>query len=160
MQSSIDKTIHSIDYFDHDFDDYIEEESKYYLESFNYKGETFYFKGYPEYIVKFLQIINVSVEIDEGVEDPEVLNLKKLTDNELYLNYRFNLRRVSITLEILLEEYYKYKDEIEIHYYNIEFTDDTVFITILTRPYFDVSFIYNIENEYPKDFIVDMVYFG
>lgn len=156
----IDKTIHSIDHFSHDFDEYIAYEGKEFLETFDYKGETIYFKSYPEYIVKFLNIIDVFVEIDEGLEDTEILNVSKLKDNELYINYRYNLRRVSITFEINQKEYYTYKNEIDTYYYNKEFIDDSVYITMQIRPHFDVSFIYNTKDDYSDSFTVDSIYFG
>lgn len=160
VQSSIDKTLHAIDDFDHDFDDFLEEEGQFYLETFDYKNSTFFFKRIPAFTVKFSHIINVEVSINEGVEDPKILEKTKLNDNELYLNYRFNLRRVSITLEVFKDDYYQHKSEIEAHFYNVELFDDTAFITILTRPYFDVSFIYNIKDEIAGNFLVDTIYFG
>jgi hypothetical protein len=159
VKSTIDEGLHSFDHTNPDFEHYLEILGEEYLGTFDYRGEMFNFKS-GVFTIKFSQILNVHVDMFEGMEDPEVLGAKKLNEESVYVNFKYNLRRVTLTLEILKEEYFKYKDEILNNFYNVEFQEETVLISTVIRPYFDVSFIYNPLQEEVNDYSVDYLYIG
>lgn len=159
VKNTIDEGLHSFDHSNPDFEHYLEVLGEEYLETFDYRGKMFSFKS-GAYTIKFSHILNVHIDMFEGMEDPEVLGAKKLNEDSVYVNFKYNLRRVTLTLEILKEEYFKYKDEILNNFYDIEFQEETVLISTVIRPYFDVSFIYDTLKEEVNDYSVDYLYIG
>ncbi|ABV67585.1 conserved hypothetical protein [Aliarcobacter butzleri RM4018] len=159
VKNTIDEALHSFDHSNPNFEHYLEVLGEEYLGTHDYRGEVFNFRS-GAFTIKFSQIINVHVDMFEGMEDPEVLGAKKLDEDSVYVNFKYNLRRVTLTLEISKEEYFKYKDDISNKFYGTEFQEETVLISTIIRPYFDVSFIYDTLQEEVKDYSVDYLYIG
>lgn len=159
VKNTIDEALHSFDHSNPDFEEFLEEEGERYLETFDYRGEIFNFRPYS-FTIKFSQILSVEVDMFEGLEDPEVLAVKKMSKDSIYVNFKYNLRRVTLTLEIFKDEYLKYNDDIDVYFYDSQFHEDTVSITTVIRPYFDVSFIYNPLTEVADNYSVDYLYIG
>ncbi|WP_073376494.1 DUF4935 domain-containing protein [Desulfofustis glycolicus] len=44
------------------------------------------------------EIISISTELIEGLEDPEVMFISKFNDNDVHVGYSYNLRRVSLNV--------------------------------------------------------------
>ena len=88
-----------------------------------------------------------SFEMLEGMEDGQVLSYKRLSANELYINYRFNLRRCEILFTITESEYLSHKSGIELFYHDVYMAEDEGYMIYYCRPDFTVNFIYNTETE-------------
>lgn len=156
---TIDTDLHSFDHFNHEFDEFLEEEGENYLKTYDFRGKTVATRAF-QFSINFSQIFDVEVNMFEGLEDPELIGIKKLDDNSLYINYRYNLRRVTLVLEVLKEEFLKHKAEIDEYFYDKEFYDEFVKISTVIRPYFDVSFIYNPKTDTASHYSVDYLHLG
>lgn len=159
IKDTIDTDLHSFDHINKDFETFLEEEGEKYLKTYNFRGETVTTKM-VQFSLNFSQIFDVEVDMFEGLEDPELVGIKKLDENSIYINYKYNLRRVTLILEVLKEEYLKNKAEIDAYFYDKEFDNDLVKISTVIRPYFEVSFIYNPKTDTPSNYSVDYLYFG
>ena len=159
IKNTIDTDLHSFEHLNADFETFLEEEGEDYLKTYDFRGKIVSTRSF-QYTINFSQIFDVEVDMFEGLEDPELLGIKKLDENSLYINYRYNLRRVILTLEVLKEEYIKNKSEIDQYFYDKEFYDEFAKITTVIRPYFDVSFIYNPKTETSSHYSVDWLYLG
>lgn len=159
IKNTIDTDLHSFDHFNPEFDEFLEEEGENYLKTYDFRGEIVATRAF-QFSINFSQIFDVEVDMFEGLEDPELIGIKKLNDNSLYINYRYNLRRVTLVLEVLKEEFLKHKAEIDEYFYDKEFYDEFVKISTVIRPYFDVSFIYNPKTDIASHYSVDHLHLG
>lgn len=64
-------------------------------------------------------LIDHSFEIDEGVEDAEVLRYNIISDELIYVNYTYNLRRCTLILTIPSSGYELHRSVIDKNYYEI-----------------------------------------
>ena len=99
-------------------------------------------------------ILDLRIEVFEGLEDLEVMHTHRLGGNDVYVSYRYNLRRVILTIDIPVIDYTFNKDELKKIFYDIDISGGIATLSGLIRPYFDVSFIYNTKDEELKDFTV------
>lgn len=77
------------------------------------------------------------------MEDPEIIQTNKMTGNDIYISYRFNLRRVTLEIDIPEIDYIENQSDLDKLFTDIEVSSNAATLTIYIRPYFDVSFIYN-----------------
>lgn len=91
-------------------------------------------------------LLSLEVEIVEGLEDETLMNSKKVNKDMALLTFSYNLRQVVLKIEISKDEYEKNKNIINKTSINDESTGDTVIFEILVRPYFNISFIYELEK--------------
>jgi hypothetical protein len=159
IKNTIDTDLHSFDHINNDFETFLEEEGEKYLKTYDFRGETVTTRTF-QFSLNFSQIFDVEVDMFEGLEDPELVGIKKLDENCIYINYKYNLRRVTLIIEVLKEEYLRNKSDIDTYFYDKEFDDDFVKISTVIRPYFEVSFIYNPKTDTPSNYSVDYLYLG
>ncbi len=91
-------------------------------------------------------LINHSIELDEGVEDPEILYYEKISKNNVYVSFRYNLRICTLRFTIPSSEYNANRQQIEKLYYEIESDENLTSFCSYVRTYLDVSFEYNLES--------------
>jgi hypothetical protein len=91
-------------------------------------------------------LISHSIEIWEGVEDPEILYYKKLSKGSVYVSFRYNLRICNLQLSIPNFDYYSNRFEIDKLYHEIQSDENYTSLTTYVRAYLDVSFEYNMES--------------
>lgn len=159
VKDTIDTDLHSFDHINNDFETFLEEEGEKYLKTYDFRGKTVTTRTF-QFSLNFSQIFDVEVNMFEGLEDPELVGIKKLNESSIYINYKYNLRRVTVVLEVLKEEYLRNKAKLDDYFYNEEFYDDFVKISTVIRPYFEVSFIYNPKTDTPSNYSVDYLYLG
>jgi len=104
-------------------------------------------------------LLDHSFEIIEGVEDPEILTHKIISDNLIYISYRFNLRRCVLTFTISNSDYYLKQQEIDSSYYEIDTAKNETSFCSYVRTYLDVSFNYNMESETIDGFNIENIDF-
>ncbi len=92
-----------------------------------------------------------NAEIFEGLEDEYLESSKEMKGGDVFVSYSFNLRRVTLSLEIPKSDYESNKEAIDEQFFDIEIKTDSVFMETIIRPYYDISFIYNTESEEYKD---------
>ena len=107
---------------------------------------------------KVNNILDIRADVFEGLEDPEVLYTTRLEKNDIYVSYRYNLRRVTLEVDIQEIVYLLNKDELDKIFYEVEINSEIATMTCLVRPYLDVSFIYNEKEELLKDYEVDTLW--
>ena len=148
VKSTIDKDEHAIDHektaeiFDH----FIEYSAVEFLEALSNKDLSHYLRT-NIFDSKVKDIIEIRVEIYEGLEDLEVLSTKEIGKNEIYVSYKYNIRGTIIELDIPTLDYMTNKSELDKIFNDIVHSNEVVTGRIFIRPYFTVSFIYNEKTE-------------
>ena len=104
-------------------------------------------------------LINHSIEIMEGVEDPEILSYKKLSEDSVYVSFRYNLRICILQFLIPNYDYIKNRLEIDKLYNEIESDENYTSLTSYVRTYLDVSFEYNMESMSIEGYNIENVNF-
>lgn len=100
-------------------------------------------------------LIELSFEILEGVEDPEILYFTRLSKNALYVGYNYNLRRCYFYFTIPSSDYYANQEEINNFYSDIEIEGNLVTLSAFARTYLDVSFEYNLDSKSISGYSID-----
>jgi hypothetical protein len=91
-------------------------------------------------------LIKHSITLLEGVEDPEILSYTIISDNSIYVSFRFNLRICALKFTIPNSDYNLNRQQIDQLYHEI-FTDDNITtFCAYVRTYLDVSFEYDMES--------------
>ena len=93
----------------------------------------------------------------EGLEDEEIIGSKELPNNEIYIQYKYNLRRVSIEIEIDRLNYKKIHND---GLYILREEDNYIYLETVVRIYYVSSLIYNTETREISDFVVNDFYFN
>ena len=160
VSSSINKDEHALDYNKciDKFDSFLENEAELFLEGMSNNNLALLLKDFGISDEEVSNILRVNVEIFEGIEDNDIVSTKALSDDEVYVNFSYNLRIVVLDLTIPESDYQIHKVSIEKKYHNIKFESDTVSISLIVRPYFDVSFIYNKKNDSTKNYEVSSIW--
>jgi len=91
-------------------------------------------------------LINHSIELIEGVEDPEILSYKKISKNDVYVSFRYNLRICILRFTIPSFDYNTNRQQIDKVYHEIESDENLTTFCSYVRTYLDVSFEYNLED--------------
>jgi predicted nucleic acid-binding protein len=159
VSSTIDKDEHAIDKVNMDwiFEEYAESEGDRYLKNMsnadlceNFESSIF------ESRVK--EILDIRTDIWEGMEDSTIEQTTNLKDSEIYVSYSFNLRRVTLEIDIPEVDYIENREELNKLFYEVEIASGVATLSKLVRPYFDVSFIYNDRKDTLGDFEVSDVW--
>lgn len=155
VNSTIDINEHAVDKFNSEeiFEDFVEESGTEYIENMSHKDLSNYYED-PIFDSKVKEILDIRTDVWEGLEDPQFMHTTKLNGNDIYISYRYNLRRVTIEIDIPEMDYLENKDELHKIFVDIEVSKGVVTLISYVRPYFDVSFIYNDKNETFKDYEV------
>ena len=159
INSNVDRDAHIIDYYDSEdkFEEFITDSASEYLENMSSADLSIYLEN-SIFDTKVNNVLDIRVDIMEGLEDPEVLYTSRLEKNDIYVSYRYNLRRVILEVDIQEIVYLLNKDELDKVFYETEINFEIATMTCLVRPYFEVSFIYNEKDEVLKNYEVDTLW--
>ena len=127
LKSTVDKTENSInkrEFLDEN-ELFLRDETISYIEGLEAK-ELSGFLDVSNFHVKLPHIKAVQAEIFEGIEDPEVYSVSKLTNELYYVDTFFEMRGVAFNIVIDINDYKSNADYIENipHLYNIELNDE------------------------------------
>ncbi|MBU1059060.1 MAG: serine protease [Proteobacteria bacterium] len=105
-------------------------------------------------IIKLCECIDA--DCLEGIEDLDIKSIQKLESGLLSIDATFNLRGVTVVLEMSKQEYQSQKSRINSKpsFYDIDVMQDRVLLSHYARPYFRVGFSYDQEADYCDDFSV------
>lgn len=159
INNNVDKNAHIIDYYKSEdkFEEFITDSAAEYLKNMSSSDLSYYLDN-SIFETKVNNILDIRVDVFEGLEDPEVLYTTRLEKNNIYVSYRYNLRRVTLEIDIQEMVYFLNKDELDKVFYDVEINFEIATMYCLVRPYFDVSFIYNEKDEVLKDYEVDTLW--
>ena len=159
INNNVDKDAHILDYYNSEdlFEEFITDSATEYLENLSNSDLSSYLDN-SIFNTKVNNILDIRVDVFEGLEDPEVLYTKSLENNDIYVSYRYNLRRVTLEVDIQEIVYLLNKDELDSIFYDVEINSEIATMFCLVRPYLDVSFIYNEREELLKDYEVDTLW--
>ncbi len=160
INSAVDKDKHAIDHYASEeiFEKYIESSSLKFIEGLSNVDLAFYFEN-SLFKTTVKDVLAIRTDIIEGLEDVEVMTTHKMGDNEIYVSYRYSLRRVVIEIDIPEVDYTLNKEELDRIFYEAQIRAGIVTLSCVVRPYFDVSFIYNDKDENFKNYEVADVWF-
>jgi len=100
-----------------------------------------------------------SIELMEGVEDPEILFYKGLTKEKVYVSFRFNLRICILRFTIDTAEYFKNRENIDKLYYEVLTSEyETSFCTYV-RTFIDASFEFDTTTRLIDGFEIETIDF-
>lgn len=162
VKSTIDKDEHAIDYNNSNIEYYLEEESISILNEFSENSIIDQLEN-VDYLninrLEYPSIESISIELLEGLEDVKINGSKNLQNNETYIEYEYNLRRVSIDITLNKFEYkekfnYRNKDN-----YCLSEDGSNTYMNVVVRVYFISSLIYNSETREISDFAINSLYF-
>lgn len=158
VKSTIDKNEHAIDYRNGIDEGSLEDEGISYLELLSNDELMNYLEQSPYINIKrndFPHIEKTSIDLMEGLEDLEFLNIKELSGDDVYVQCRYNLRRVIVELEVSELNFMPYKALFENQEWCLRFEDGSVIITYIVRAYYDASFVHNTMDRDIHNFEVD-----
>lgn len=160
VNDKVDKDDHAIDKLAliNELDDFFMEETDEYLEGMKNSqlSELFSTNLFTD---KFTEVLDINVVNWDGIEDPEILSVSKLSGNDVYISCYYEMRGISMTVSIDEIEYNQHEDEIESLYTFIEVDIDK--INGIAKLHFgfriniNASFIYDIKDEYPRELSVE-----
>lgn len=155
VNSTINKDDHAIDHYHTEeiFEEYIEHCGSDFLEGMTNIDLSEYFDN-SIFETKVKDILEIRADVLEGLEDPEVMSTHRLEGHDVYVSYRYNLRRVFLDIDIPEIDYTLNKDELMKIFYDIEVSANVATLSCCVRPYFDVSFIFNTKDESLKNYEV------
>ncbi len=144
VNSAIDQHEHAIDKVNMEpiFEEYVESEGEWYLKNMSNSDLAEYFKN-SIFESKVKEILDIRTDVWEGMEDPEIIQTTMMEANDIYVSYSFNLRRVTLEIDIPAVDYTENKEELNKLFSEVEVSSEVATLTAYVRPYFDVSFIYN-----------------
>ncbi|HIC8861185.1 TPA: PIN domain-containing protein [Aeromonas hydrophila] len=159
VNSTIDKDDHAIDKINAEelFEDFLEESGSRFIENMSHKDLSYHYEA-SIFDSKVKDILDIRTDVWEGIEDLELINTTKLDGNDIYVSCRYNLRRVTVEIDIPESDYIENKDELHRLFIDIDISSNTAILSSYVRPYFDVSFIYNDRDDSFKDYEVADLY--
>lgn len=161
VSKNVDKISHSFDQQEilDDLEYFLIEETENYLNSMkNYAlSNLLRNKIFSE---KITPVVDISSDIFEGLESPRVTSVKRLSGDSVYIESRFEMRRVELVVTIDTIEYKKYADEIEStkSLHNIEIDGDHVKLSFVLRTCIQGSFEYDTKNKVASNLSIDNIY--
>ncbi|WGT34681.1 PIN domain-containing protein [Pseudomonas atacamensis] len=96
-------------------------------------------------------LIFSDVDVMEGLEDEHLESGEELGKSEVFLSYTFNIRILEIWLEVPKLDYVSRQSDFDREFYEVTQKDNSVLLQTFIRPYFNISFIYNTQNDSYKD---------
>lgn len=105
-------------------------------------------------------VIDIEADIFEGLEDPKIKQVKRLSGNNVYISSYYEMRRVDLIITIDLVEFKQHADEIEAIYplYNIEIDGDYVKLSFILRVCVDGSFVYETKAREASSLSIENMY--
>lgn len=158
VDSTIDKQAHAIDYNAGDIEYFLEHEGISALELIPDNEIINYLSDSPHNnLLKndLLSVESINYKIMEGLEDEIIIHANELSNNEVFVQYDYNLRIVTVEIEISKIEYLLNENEFDNKFYNIEEDENSVFISFFPRIYYTVSLVYNSETKEISNFEID-----
>ncbi|MER0365646.1 PIN domain-containing protein [Vibrio vulnificus] len=146
VKENVDKITHSIDKYEilDDQEYFLISETEDYLNNMDNAAlsELLNTRVFAD---KLTETIDIVSNIFEGLEDPEVNYVSKLSETSVYINCFYEMRRVDLVIKIDLVEYRQHVDDIEKikSLYNVEIDGDYVSLSFIFRLYVDASFEYD-----------------
>ncbi|MBJ6750977.1 PIN domain-containing protein [Geomonas anaerohicana] len=159
VNSAIDKDVHAIDHYASEklFEQFIFEESSKFITEMSNVDLSKHF-GYTIFETNVKTILSTRVEIYEGLEDIDILQTQRLEGDDVYVSYSYNLRGVTVEIDIPEIDYFMNKIEILKVADDVDVISEVVTLHFFMRPYFDVSFIYNARLDTLKNFEVARIW--
>lgn len=161
VNENVDKISHSFDRYEiiDDLEDFLIEETESYLNSMSNNDLTDLLRT-KVFSDKLTSVIQIESDIFEGLEDPEVKSVKRLSGNSVYISSYFEMRRVDLIVTIDLIEYKQHADEIEAikALYNVEIDDDYVNLSFILRTCIDGSLEYDTQDKLASNLSIDYIY--
>lgn len=159
INSIVNKEFHSFNASEAQslFESFFEESSINFIENLSNSDLANYFEN-NIFLTNVKQILNIEMEISEGVEDPELFGASSLDKNDIYITYSYNLRGVAIKIDIPAIDYSLNKLELDKVFYEVSISGDIASMVRYCRTYFNVSFIYNEKLRILKNFGVDSLW--
>jgi hypothetical protein len=158
INSQVDKVYHEVNH------DTLIEEAEEFVEIYgieNIENESSLKVAYPSkgglYQATIKDILSINATIIEGLEDPEIMHISKTSETEVRVGFSYNLRRVSLEIEVSESNYLLNKEEFDEIFFEISSENDVTLMSVVARPYFYSSFIYNINDQDLNDFYVDEI---
>ena len=155
VNSVIDKNDHAVDRSNSDkiFEDFITDSGSEFIENMsNWDLSKYYETSIFDSKVK--DILDIRTDVWEGLEDPEFINTTKLDGNDIYISYKYNLRIVTVEIDVPELDYLENKAELDNLFVDVELSSGIATLTSYIRPYFGVSFIYNDKDGSLKNYEV------
>lgn len=155
INNTVNKDEHAIDHYGSEeiFEEFIEDSATEFLECMSNTDLSLYLHN-SIFETKVKSLLDIRVEVFEGLEDPEVMHTHRLDKNDIYVSYRYNLRNVILEIDIPAIDYTLNKDALNSVSYEVEVSNEIATLRCFIRPYFDVSFIYNDRDETLKNYEV------
>lgn len=151
VNQNVDKISHSFDHGEllDEIEGFLIEETESYLRNMS-NNEISALLDTRIFSDKLTPVINIESDIFEGLEDPELRDVKLLSGNSVYISSYFEMKLVDLVITIDEVEYKQHADEIGgiKALYNIEMDGDYVKLSFLLRTCIDGSFEYEtVEQE-------------
>lgn len=160
LSENVDKISHSFDRHEvlDNIEDFLIDETESYLNSMN-NNDISHLLESKLFSDKLTPVIDIESDVFEGLEDPEVKSVKRLSGDSVYIESYFEMRRVDLVITIDAIEYKQYASEIDSikALYNIYIEDDYVKLSFILRTCIDGSFEYDTQDESGSNFSVDYI---
>jgi hypothetical protein len=155
VKNNIDKEAHSIDRSKsvEIFEDDVTAWGIEYIEGMNHQDLAHHLCSLFETKVKI--ILDITAYVIEGLEDHEILYSARIKNADFYVSYRYNLRIVDLNIDIPKVDYMANKEELDDIFFEAVVSDEIVTLSVMVRPYFEVSFIYNTTDEELREYTVE-----
>ena len=155
VNSTIDQNDHAIDRVNLELilEEYVESEGENYLENMTNTDLSEYLED-SIFESRVKEILEIRTDVWEGLEDTVIEQTTKMEGSDIYVSYSFNLRRVTLEIDIPEVDYIENQSELYRLFDDIDVSSGIATLTTYVRPYFNVSFIYNDRKNTLSDFDV------
>lgn len=136
-------------------EDTIEADLESYLNSHTATWFGKLLKNNSEVMSGIVFLNDFELEIIEGIEDPELINLSFINDNVFFIELSFILRIVDIKLTVPTIVYKEKQDAFNIKFYDIEINDDKTTMSIIQKMSFGISYNYKLKEESINDLTIN-----
>lgn len=145
--------------YGNDFDSFLESETLAFIEALPNRGLRHLMQeaGYPTEAIR--NIVELSVSLTEGVEDPHIIHCYTPDHNNVDLYYSYNLRIVDLDFSIPIDAFNANEEMINSAYENIYLDDNVANFSCYIRIYLSVSFTHEIQSDTQSDFNVYKIKF-
>lgn len=161
VNENVDKISHSFDRHEilDNLESFLISETESYLNAMT-NGDISYLLENKVFSDKLTSVIDIESDIFEGIEDPEVKSVKRLSGDSVYIESYFEMRGVELVITIDAIEYKQHADEIEAtkSLYNISIDDNYVKLSFLLSACIGGSFEYDTKNEIACNLSVDYIH--
>lgn len=161
VKENVDKISHSFDRSEilDSIDYFLIAETESHLNSMS-NGDISQLLENKVFCDKLTPVVDIESTVFEGLEDPEVKSVKRLSGNSVYIEAYFEMRIVDLEITIDAIEYKQYASEIDLteSLYNINIEGDYAKLSFAIRPCLDVSLEYDTKSEIASNFSVDYLF--